>query len=116
MNCPKCLTINTLRVVVTERRSNGTHRWYRCINCKFAQRTLERPFSPRPGPVPGTTLGRSKAPGSRNGSAVLLEDDVRRMRQQATDGVPNYQLAAEYGIDAATVSRIINRKAWRHVA
>lgn len=116
MNCPKCLTTNTLRVVVTERRTNGTHRWYRCIECAFAQRTLERPFSPRPGPVPGTTLGRPKAPGSRNGSAVLLEDDVRRMRQQSSEGVPNYQLAARYGIAPATVSRIINRKAWRHIA
>jgi DNA invertase Pin-like site-specific DNA recombinase len=60
-------------------------------------------------------LGRSKAPGSRNGSAVLLEDDVRRMRQQSADGIPNYRLAAEYGISPATVSRIINRKAWTHV-
>lgn len=115
MNCPKCHTLNALRVVVTERRANGTHRWYRCISCSFAQRTIERPYSPKPGPVPGTLLGRPKAPGSRNASAVLLEDDVRRMRQQAAEGVPNYQLAAEYGISPATVSRIINRKAWTHV-
>jgi hypothetical protein len=114
MNCPKCGAVNALRVIVTERRSDGTHRWYRC-RCGFRQRTIERPFSTKPGPVPGTQLGRPKAPGSRNGAAVLLEEDVRRMRQQAADGVPNYQLAAEYGIAPATVSRIVNRKTWTHV-
>lgn len=114
MDCPKCNAPNSLRVINTEHRDDGTHRWKRC-QCGFVQRTLERPFSTKPGPIPGTTLGRTKAPGSRNGNAVLTEENVRRLREQAASGVSNVELAQIYGIAPATVSRIINRKAWAHV-
>ena len=115
MDCPKCNGHTTLRVVVTEHRADGTHRWRRCISCKFAQRTLERPYCPNPGPVPGTQLNKPKNQGSSNSNSVLSENDIRRLRQQAADGVPNTQLSRDYGIAPATVSRIINRKLWAHV-
>lgn len=115
MDCPKCHTLNALRVINTEHRPDGTHRWRRCIKCRFAQRTLERPYSPKPGPIPGTMMSRPKAAGSRNGNAVLTEQDVQKMRQRAAEGVSGRQLAIEHGVAPETVSRIVNHKTWTHV-
>lgn len=115
MDCPKCHSTGALRVVATEHRSNGTHRYRRCLHCSYRLHTCEVPFSSKPGPAPGTQLGVRKAPGSRNGNAVLTENDVLRLRAQSSMGIPNYRLASEYGLAPATVSRIINRKAWTHI-
>jgi plasmid maintenance system antidote protein VapI len=53
--------------------------------------------------------------GSRNGASVLTEDDVIRLRRQAASGIPQKNLAREYGIAPETVSRIVTRKTWTHV-
>lgn len=101
---------------MTERRLDGSHRWRRCNTCNQLFRTLETYFRKRkPGPIPGRPRPGARAQGSRNGASVLTEADVRRLRQQAAQGVANYRLAAEYGIAAATVSRIIHRKLWSHI-
>jgi len=54
--------------------------------------------------------------GERNGRARLSEDDVRAIRA-STDrsGAWLQRLARRYNICPTMASRIINRKAWRHV-
>jgi hypothetical protein len=121
MDCPKCNGRTTLRVVVTEHRADGTHRWRRCISCQFAQRTLECLFSPkpkpkpkpRPGPEPGRELPSTQ--GERNGCAVLTEQNIRDIRRLSEDGSSRRAIAAVYGVHPAHVSRIVNRKIWAHV-
>jgi hypothetical protein len=113
MDCPQCGGRNTLRVVVTEHRANGTHRWRRCISCDFPQRTLERPYSPKPGPEPGRKLPSTQ--GERNGYAVLTEQNIRDMRRRSKEGASHRAIAAVYGVHPAHVSRIVNRKIWTHV-
>jgi uncharacterized protein YjcR len=46
---------------------------------------------------------------------VLTEEDVTRLRQMAADGMMQKEIARIYGIMPNTVSRIVNRKAWRHI-
>lgn len=113
MLCPLCTS--RARVVVTEQRTDGAHRWLRCLSCNHPFRTLETYFHKRPGPRPGTPRTAPAARGSANGSAVLTEDDVHRLRALAASGVPQRNLAAEYGLAAATVSRIVTRKLWAHI-
>lgn len=116
MECPKCSEVKQFRVIATEHREDGTHRWRRCHSCGFKYRTLEIPYrKEKPGPIPGTPRPGARAMGSRNGSSVLLENDVMRLRYLSATGVPNFELAKQFGIAAATVSRIINRKVWQHI-
>jgi DNA-binding MarR family transcriptional regulator len=54
--------------------------------------------------------------GRLSSNAKLTEDAVRDMRTRyATGDVTTVELAGEYGISGATVSRVINRLAWQHV-
>jgi len=100
---------------MTEHRQDGTHRWLRCGACNASIRTLERYLHPKPGPKPGTPRPGPRARGSSNGASVLTEDDVRRLRELASSGVTQRNLAREYGIAPATVSRIVTRKLWSHI-
>lgn len=113
MRCRTCGSCT--RVVNTEHRPDGTHRWLRCTNCSSLTRTLETYLIKRTGPTPGTPRSGAIAKGSRNGASVLTEDDVIRLRCDAAAGVLQKQLAAQYGIAVATVSRIVTRKLWSHV-
>lgn len=114
MNCHACGDPR-FRVTNTEHREDGTYRWRRCRACNYLLRFREVPAPTKPGPLPGTRRLGARASGSRNAASVLTEDDVRRLRAQSTEGVPNYRLAKEYGIAPETVSRIVNRKAWTHI-
>lgn len=114
MRCNSCG--GETRVVNTEHRPDGTHRWLRCQHCDAMTRTLEKYLHPKPGPKPGARRPGPFAYGSRNGASVLTEDDVRRLREQAASGVLQKNLAREYGIAPATVSRIVTRKIWSHLA
>jgi hypothetical protein len=114
MRCRSCGS--RTRVVHTERRLDGNHRWLRCLSCDALTRTLETYFqNHKRGPEPGVPRPGARACGSRNAASVLSEDDVIRLRELSAKGIPNYRLAAEYGIAPATVSRIINRKVWTHI-
>lgn len=46
----------------------------------------------------------------------LTEDDVRAIRARAAAGDLMRVIAADFGISRPTVSRIVNRKGWLHVA
>lgn len=98
------------RVINTEHHPDGQRRWRRCNLCNELTRTTESTLDPR------RTPGKARAQGSRNAAAVLTEDDVRRLRIQAARGVPHTELSRIYGVIPATVSRIVNRHAWAHVA
>jgi hypothetical protein len=58
----------------------------------------------------------SRAAGSTNGFAKLTEAQVCEMRQDyARGGVTYPQLASRYGINQATVGKIITGKQWTHL-
>lgn len=57
----------------------------------------------------------SRARGDRNGSAKLSTKDVVDMRERHGRGEAVARLAQDYGINAYTVRRIVQRKLWRHV-
>jgi HNH endonuclease len=55
--------------------------------------------------------------GERHGNAALTDDFVREIRTRyAAGGVFQRELAAEFGIEQAHVSKIIHRRIWAHVA
>jgi hypothetical protein len=54
--------------------------------------------------------------GSKKGTAKLTEGQVREIRRRAADGEAQKDLCAEFGIKQAAMSRLVNRKTWRHVA
>jgi DNA invertase Pin-like site-specific DNA recombinase len=53
--------------------------------------------------------------GEANGSSVLLEQNVRKIRELAEQNVIYKDIAKQFGIHPSTVYRIIKRKIWSHV-
>lgn len=56
-----------------------------------------------------------KARGERHSQAKLTEAQVREIRSRVAAGEVQRRLAAEYGVNVATVCNIVNRKIWAHV-
>lgn len=54
--------------------------------------------------------------GEAHALAKLSDDLVRRMRLMAAAGATYEDLMAVSGVSRATVSKVVKRKAWRHVA
>jgi len=96
-----------MKVINTEHRADGTHRWYRCPDCSSRIRTLEKILTT----PPTRTLLRGKD----SPSAVLTDEKVRRLKQQRRNGADLAMLAAEYNISLSHVARIANGKYWSHV-
>ncbi len=60
-------------------------------------------------------LGNLKR-GEENGSAKLTEEQVKQIRlRYATGMFSQPDLARQYGVDQATIWRIIHRKTWKHI-
>ena len=57
-----------------------------------------------------------QARGSRNGEAKLTERQVAEIRARAAQGELQRVLAAEYSVSRPTISRVVSREGWRHVA
>ena len=112
MRCRHCNSRNT-RVTCTQHQESITKRYCRCLDCGQRYRTLENYEKPRLGPEPGRKLPSTQ--GVRNGFSVLTEENIRDIRRHSEDGASNRAIAAEYGINAGHVSRIVNRKVWSHV-
>lgn len=53
--------------------------------------------------------------GASVSSSKLTEASVRRIREQYAEGVPVSTLAAEYGVVAYTIRRVIHRQTWAHL-
>jgi hypothetical protein len=58
--------------------------------------------------------------GSNHGRAILCEDDVSRIRERWAERDRDYgamiALGREYGVSSSTVSCIVKRRIWKHVA
>lgn len=65
----------------------------------------------------GRIHGGNGVRGEAHRCAKLTEDDVRRIREVATDKTCSHTaLAREYGISVPAVQQVVYRKTWRHVA
>lgn len=53
--------------------------------------------------------------GRRNGNSKLTAEKVRALREQRSKGVQLRDLAIQFGVNKATVVRILNRSIWGHV-
>jgi len=53
--------------------------------------------------------------GEKHGYSKLTEDDVREIRRLYAGGRFHREIAEEYGIALSHVSRICNRKSWKHI-
>jgi len=53
--------------------------------------------------------------GEQNGYAKLTAIDVHRIRQLRREGLPVREVAAYFGINPSTVSKLYLRKRWRHL-
>ncbi|MGY5035149.1 hypothetical protein ACWC9U_30750 [Streptomyces sp. 900116325] len=54
--------------------------------------------------------------GSKNGQAKLTEAEVADIRERVAAGELHRVLAAEYGVSRSSVSRIVSRGGWKHIA
>lgn len=108
----------TTRVVNTELHPEGQRRWLRCQDCGQLTRSIETYEGGRgvPGPLPGVRRRRSARQGASNGRSVLSDADIRRLREQAAAGASRTELAQRYGLTPGHVTRIVRRRAWRHIA
>lgn len=53
--------------------------------------------------------------GKQNGAAKLSETDIVEIRQLREQGTSRLELAQQYNVSENNISRITNRKTWRHV-
>ena len=112
MPCRECNSPNT-RVTCTTDFENYTKRYCRCLDCRARFRTIERYEVYKRGPKPGGVLLDTQ--GSKNGFSVLTEENVVEMRKMKEKGMTNRELAKVFGVNSGHVSRIVNRKIWKHV-
>lgn len=61
------------------------------------------------------THPESRARGERSGSARLTTDAVHAIRRDAVSGRSHGLIAKDYGVARQTISKIVNRKAWKHI-
>lgn len=98
---------------VNRQQGDERHRWYRCYDCSKSIHTVERWV--KRGPAVGSKRTSAAAYGERNAASVFTNADIIRMRQMATEGMLQKDIAVIFGIPPSSVSRIINRKAWKHI-
>lgn len=53
--------------------------------------------------------------GTEHYSTHFTEDDIREIRRRCANGESQTKMAAEYGVGQDEISRIKNRKRWKHV-
>lgn len=62
------------------------------------------------------TTGLLSVKGTRNIKAKLSDSDVRAIRKMYAGGMTQVQLASIYDVNQTTVSLIVRRKGWKHIA
>lgn len=65
--------------------------------------------------ISGEERAKFQVRGSRVGTAKLNEVEVREIRRRADAGETQRDLASEFGISEASMSRLIHRLRWAHV-
>lgn len=58
---------------------------------------------------------RSRPAGERNPTARLSVDNVRSIRTRLAEGIPQWQIAGEFGVGRPCISKIASGKRWKHV-
>ena len=101
MKCPECGT--KARVVHLQHKADGSHRWHQCPACSHKFRTLETHYQPEDA-------------GPLMPSAVLFPENVTEIRRRAAAGELQRDLADEFGMSRSTISNIVQRTTWKHVA
>jgi hypothetical protein len=56
------------------------------------------------------------ARGSRSGQAKLTEEQVQEIRYRYEQGEAGLNLALAFSVSPSTISQVVLRKTWRHVA
>jgi len=54
--------------------------------------------------------------GESNPNSKLNEDDIKDIRESKEHGITHRELAERYNVTKTTISQIVNRKLWKHVA
>lgn len=86
-----------------DRREKGRDHWIRRRDVAERMLAIAR-AAKKQAPVGGMT-----------NSAKLTEDDVRRIRMLAKNGVRQRALAFQFGISQSTVSALISKQTWGHI-
>lgn len=60
--------------------------------------------------------GLLSAKGTKNNKAKLDDSDVRAIRKMYGEGATQVELASIYGVYQTTISLIVRRKGWKHIA
>lgn len=58
---------------------------------------------------------RNTAFGTRMPNSILTDDDIPKIFELKKKGLINKDIASQFDIDISAVSRILNRKSWKHV-
>lgn len=53
--------------------------------------------------------------GQDNPQSRLTANEVIEIRQQYKSGITQVKLARHYGVTVGAISKIVNRKTWRHI-
>ena len=115
MKCRFCNSKQT-RVTATEHQGNDTWRYCRCLDCGQRFKTIEMYVLKKRGAKPGGSIHVNHVKkGEANGSSVLLEENVKKIRELAEQNVIYKDIAKQFGIHPQTVYRIVKRKMWNHV-
>lgn len=115
MRCRMCRSFKT-RVTATESKADETWRYCRCLDCGTKYKTIEVYVLKKNGAKPGAMLHVNHIKrGEDNGSSVLLEANVKQIRELAEQNVTYIDIATKFGIHPQTVYRIVKRKLWSHV-
>lgn len=85
MKCQHCG--GRTRVVHTQQKPDGAHRWLRCLECDALQRTVERYLEIR----------------------LLPDCEIKQLRKEAANGISNLELMNRYAISYGYLQRILSR-------
>ena len=116
MNCPKCGGVT--RVTNTLHHDSGLRirRFRTCTECSHTFRTTQTVEKI-------DNDGRlwhfldTRARGTGHGMSVFTENDIRRMREMWESGNHTQtELGEIFGCTRTTVSQIVKRRTWSHVA
>ena len=58
---------------------------------------------------------RRDGSGENHLQAELTREDVKEIQSQSEDGIPNKELAAEYGVAPSTISRVVTGDNWSDI-
>lgn len=102
---PRGLEINHLNGIKTDNRLANFELATKSWNAAHSFRILGRP-APRFG-----------SPGTKNAAAILNDDAVREIRRlYEAKQFDQYQLGDKFGVSQRTISLVVRRKTWVHVA